>query len=390
MVSGSNIQKIAVVTGSRADYGLLLPLLKILQKDRDLELQLIVCASHLSYEFGYTRRYIEQDGFEICADVEMLVSGDTPVAITKSVGLGCIGFADCLNQLSPDLLVLLGDRYEILAAAQSAMFARIPIAHIHGGEVTEGAIDDCIRHAITKMSYLHFVATDEYKKRVIQLGEEPCRVHNVGAIGLDNLAGLVKPEKSDVERQLGAGLSDSVFLVTFHPETLSDFNQEDTINCIFDVLDCWPDASIVVTGSNSDEGGAVINKAIHARTESDCRRFIVRSSLGHKLYLELLSICDCVIGNSSSGIIEAPSCKVPTVNIGDRQKGRVKAASIIDCENNYNSIKSGVQKALSKSFIESIENIENPYGNGKAASKIVEILKDVVPDKIIIKQFFNV
>jgi len=383
------MKKIAVATGSRADYGLLSPLLKLLKDDLAIELQLIACAAHLSSEFGMTKNFIEQDGFLITAEVEMDIFSDSPEGVTRSMGLGCIGFGEIFSQLKPDLLVLLGDRFETLAAAQAAMVAKIPIAHLHGGELTEGAIDDVIRHAITKMSHLHFVATSDFRNRVIQMGEDPKSVFMVGAIGLDNIYNVKSISKEEIESELGIRFDKPVFLATYHPVTLSSADQTRAIQNMFAALDKHPDALIIFTYSNSDTFGRQLIKKIENYAKENPFRVIVRPSLGQKLYLGVMKMADLVIGNSSSGLIEAPSFGVPTVNIGIRQKGRPLAPSVISCKENSRSISEAITRALTPEFYKIVSKRENPYGDGKTAEKIYKIISEVNFDNILIKSFYD-
>lgn len=369
------MRKICVVTGTRAEYGLLYWLMKEIQADAALQLQLVVTGMHLSPEFGLTYRTIEEDGFTINAKVEMLLSSDTPVGIAKSIGLGVIGFADVLERLQPDIMVVLGDRYEILAAAQAALVARIPVAHIHGGETTEGAIDESIRHAITKMSHLHFVAAEPYRTRVIQLGEHPDTVFNVGALGIENIKRLQLLDKPELEKSIGFELGATCFLVTYHPATLGTTTPQAAMQELLDALDQFPDAKIIFTKPNSDTDGRILGQMIDEHAGRNKGRVAVFTSMGQIRYLSALRYVDAVIGNSSSGIIEAPACNIPTVNIGDRQSGRLKADSIIDCEETTESIATAIRKALAPSFREGIRQGVSIYGYGASASQIKNRLK---------------
>lgn len=390
MGSNNTTIKIAVVTGSRADYGLLVPLLKLLKNDSEVDLQLIVCSAHLSPEFGLTKTFIEADGFKISAEIEMLLSADTPSAISKSIGLGCIGFGDSFNRLRPDLLVLLGDRFETLAAAQVAMISQIPIAHLHGGETTQGAMDEAIRHSITKMSHLHFVAADEFRNRVIQLGENPERVYNVGAIGLDNINDSQIMNRSEISEALGLDIHGPLFLVTYHPVTLSQKNQQVALNNMLSATELWPDASIVITYANSDTFGRALIDEINAYAATRQDKVLVRATLGQKLYFSTMHHADCVIGNSSSGLIEAPSLGVPTVNIGSRQQGRLRGPSVIDCSESHDAIAAAIQKALSDEFKAVVRKKENPYYQGNTAQKIYQQLAHVNLDGVLMKKFFDI
>ncbi len=367
--------KIAVITGSRAEYGLLFPLMKLLEADEFFRLQTIATGMHLSPEFGLTYRQIEADGFEIERKVEMLLSGDSDAAITKSIGLGLIGFADAFAELKPDLIVLLGDRFETFAAAAAAYLAKIPIAHLHGGETTEGATDEALRHAITKMSYLHFTSAEEYRKRVIQLGESPERVFNVGAIGLDNIKLLELLSRKELSNELGHDLEKPTILVTYHPVTLENNTAERQIAELFAALDEFPDLNVIFTLPNADADGRIIIEKIKEYVSKNEERAKSFTSLGQLRYLSSLQFVKAVIGNSSSGILEVPSFHIPTVNIGDRQTGRIKPESVIDAANDKNSIVEAFEKALSKDFAEICENTVSPYGDGRAASRILQILK---------------
>lgn len=383
-------RKICVVTGTRAEYGLLYWLMKEIQSDPDLELQIIATGMHLSPEFGLTYKQIEEDGFVINEKVEMLLSSDTPIGIAKSLGLGTIGFADSLNRLKPDILVLLGDRFEILAAAQAAMIARIPIAHIHGGELTEGLIDEAIRHSITKMSHLHFVATGQYRNRVIQLGEDPKRVFNFGAIGLDYIQRLELLDREKFEKSIDFKLGSPTFLVTYHPVTLENQTAERNVLELLKALENFPNAKILFTKANADTEGRIINQLLEEFVQKNKERSKLFSSLGQLRYLSALKHVDVVIGNSSSGIIEVPLFKKPTINIGDRQKGRLKAKSIIDCGENAEEITNAIQIALSQDFQKVLQQVTSLYGYGGASKKIKELLKKVDLHGIIKKNFFDV
>lgn len=378
-----------MVTGSRAEYGLLYWLMKEIQEDPELELQIIATGMHLSPEFGLTYKVIENDGFVINEKVEMLLSSDSPVGIAKSIGLGVIGFADALNRLKPDILVLLGDRYEIFAAAQAAMVAKIPIAHIHGGESTEGLIDEPIRHAITKMSNLHFVAAEPYRVRVIQMGESPDKVWNYGAPGLDNFKKLPLLNKEEFQQSIRFDLGKLSFLVTYHPVTLINENPGILFHELLSALDYFQEAKLIFTKANADTEGRTINDLIDNYVESNKHRAISFMSMGQLLYLSALKHVDVVIGNSSSGIVEAPFVPKPAVNIGDRQKGRLRAGSIIDCKEDTEDIIKAIQKAISPQFNKAILKVSSPYGSGDASKKIKEKLKEVSLDGLIMKHFYS-
>ena len=381
-------RKIAIVTGGRADYGLLYWLMKEIQEDTELVLQIVVTGMHLSPEFGLTFQQIETDGFKIDAKVETLLSSDTSTGIAKSIGLGVIGFADVLNSLKPDILVVLGDRFEILAAVQAAIVMPMVIAHIHGGEITEGAFDDSIRHAITKMSQLHFVAAEVYRKRVIQLGEKPDRVFNFGAPGLDFVKKLKWVDRGSLEEFLGIKLKRPVFLVTYHPVTLDNQSTGDRISELLMALDAFPEAKVIFTFPNADTEGRVLIEYISQWTNINKHRAKIFFSLGQQIYLSLMREVDVVIGNSSSGIIEAPALKRATVNIGDRQKGRLKASSIIDSKEKGENIVAAIKHALADEIRESLPKTKSLYGSGEVSAKIKDTLKSA--EISLRKTFFDI
>jgi len=383
-------RKICVVTGTRADYGLLSGLMMKIQHSEEFELQLIATAMHLSPEFGLTYRHIEDDGFVINEKIEMLLSGDTAISITKSMGLGVIGFADAYDRLRPELVVILGDRFEALAAAQAAMIAKIPIAHIHGGEVTEGAVDESIRHSITKMSHLHFVATDEFRKRVIQLGEQPSSVYVSGAPGIDNIKNMDLLDRSAFEDSLGFDLGKMCFLVTYHPVTLATANDSNSMINLLKALDAFPEAKVIITFPNADAEGRQLINQIKQYAAKQLDRIFVTNSLGQVRYLSALKHVDAVIGNSSSGLLEVPSFKKPTINIGDRQKGRLKADSVIDCAESTSAIVEAIHLGLSNEFRKTLQITENPYGDGNAAQQILDVLTNYDFAKLIRKPFYDI
>lgn len=385
-----SLRKICVVTGTRAEYGLLYWLMKEIKNDPDLELQLIVTGMHLSPEFGLTYKIIEQDGFCIDEKIEMLLSSDTSIGIAKSIGLGIISFAESLERLKPDIIVVLGDRYEMLAASQAAMVARIPIAHIHGGEATEGLIDEAIRHSITKMAHIHFTATATYRKRVIQLGEDSSRVFNFGAIGLDNIRKMKLLDRASFEESIQFSLGKVNFLITFHPVTLSKIGPKQAMENLFEAIDQFTEAKIIFTKPNSDTDGRIISDMIDNYVLENSNRAVAFTSLGQLRYLSAITHVDAVIGNSSSGIIEVPFMKKPTINIGDRQKGRIKAASVVDCDESVDSIIFAIQRVLSLQFKESLSSILPLYGEGDVSIHIKEILKSISLDNIIMKKFHDI
>jgi GDP/UDP-N,N'-diacetylbacillosamine 2-epimerase (hydrolysing) len=344
---------------------------------------------HLSPEFGLTYRQIEQDGFTINKKVEMLLSSDTSVGISKSMGLAHFGYADAFEELNPDIIVLLGDRFEILPAASCALVAGIPVAHIHGGEITTGAFDDAIRHSITQMSHLHFTSTEEYRQRVIQLGEHPDRVFNVGALGIENIWRLKLLSKKELEKRIGFELGERCILVTFHPVTLDENSAEKQFSNLLDAITDVEELRIIFTKSNADIGGRIINQMIDNYVSQNRNSAIAFTSMSQTLYLSAMKHVDAVVGNSSSGIIEAPSMLVPTVNIGDRQKGRIRAASVIDSSQSKKSVATALGKGLSYNFKQSIKNIKNPYEKKNTAKEIKRKLKICDLGKIIKKQFYN-
>jgi UDP-N-acetylglucosamine 2-epimerase (non-hydrolysing) len=381
-------RKVCVVTGSRAEYGLLYWLMRDVADDPALQLQVVATGMHLSPEFGLTYRQIEADGFTIDAKVEMLLSADSPVAVSKALGLGVIGFADALPRLQPDIMVVLGDRFEILAAVQAAMIARIPVAHVHGGETSEGAFDEGIRHAITKMAQLHFVAAEPYRKRVVQLGESPARVFNVGAPGLDHLARTPLLSRDDLASSLSFPLGRPLFLVTYHPATLGRQSPMEAFGHLLDALRGFPDASMVFTYPNADTGGRALIASIDAFVAQSAGRATAFASLGQQRYLSLMREADVIIGNSSSGLTEAPALCRATVNIGDRQKGRLKASSVIDVEERCEDIVAGIRHALSQGFRDSLPATRSLYGRGDASASIVACLKAALPS--LQKPFFDI
>ena len=386
----SNKRKICIVTGTRAEYGLLHPLMKELQQDGELELQIVVTGMHLSPEFGLTYKEIEKDGFFINRKVEMLLSSDTPAGIVKSMGLAQIGFSEAYEDLKPDIIVLLGDRFEIFSAAATAMIFRIPIAHIHGGEATEGLIDEAIRHSVTKMSHIHFTAAQDYKNRVIQLGEQPDKVFNVGGLGIDNIKKMSLLGKEEFESSIDFKLNLKNLLITFHPVTLETSTSQEQFNELLEALDELRDTNLIFTKANSDTDGRIINETIDNYVKINKSKAVAFTSMGQLRYLSAMQFVDGVIGNSSSGLAEVPSFKIATINIGDRQKGRLKANSVIDCEPKKHSISKAIEYAYSPEFKEILATVENPYGEGGAAVKIKEILKNISLDNILKKSFYDI
>jgi len=385
----SDPRVICVITGTRAEYGLLYWVMKEIHQAEELELQIIATGMHLSPEFGLTYRQIEEDGFTIDYKVDFLLSSDTESGIAKSMGLGMAGFADAFVELQPDLVVVLGDRFEIFSAAAAATVARIPIAHLHGGETTEGAFDESFRHSVTKMSHLHFTATDDYRNRVIQLGEQPDRVFNFGAVGIDNIKRLELLSRDAFEDSVGFKLGKRNLLVTFHPVTLENATAEAQFSAILAALDELEETHFIFTKANADTGGKIINQMIDGYASSHPTRCTAHTSLGQLRYLSALQYVDGVIGNSSSGLLEVPSFKAGTINIGDRQRGRIKADSVIDCEPTLERITFALETLFSPVFQDRILTVDNPYGGGGVAEKIVDVIGLFPLDGILKKKFHD-
>ena len=381
--------KISVITGTRAEYGLLKNVMREIKKSKRFKLQTIVTGMHLSKEFGNTYKDIEKDGFKISAKINIHLKGDQPRDISLSVSNGFKAFSKIFAKLKPDLILLLGDRFELVPAAYTATIHRIPICHLHGGEETFGLIDDPTRHILTKMSHFHFVANKVYKKRVIQMGEHPSKVFNVGGLGVDSIKLEKKIKKSDLEKELKIKFLKKNILVTFHPITLDNNSTEYQFSEILKSLSKIKNTNIIFTYPNADTFGRIIIKMIKkfCRLKKNSYNF---KSLGQKRYYSLLKHVDLVLGNSSSGLLEVPSFKIPTVNIGDRQTNRLKAKSVLDCEPNEKEITKSIKKAYSKIFRKKIKNIKNHYGNGGASSKIIKILNKLKFDDILKKKFYDI
>lgn len=373
------MKKICVVTGSRAEYGLLKWVIDGLTRSEQCALQIIVTGMHLSPEFGLTWKAIEADGYKIDRKIEMLLGSDTAVGITKSMGLGLIGFADAYADLQPDLIIVLGDRFEMLSAATAATIATIPIAHLHGGELTEGAYDDAIRHAITKMAHLHFTAAEPYRQRVIQMGEEPERVWNVGGFGLDNILKLERMERGALEASLDFKLGDRNLMVTFHPETATSVSPATQMTELLSALEAT-DAHLIFTMPNADNEGRVLFSMIKDFVSAHPKRACAHVSLGQQRYLSTLALVDGVVGNSSSGLIEAPAFGIGTVNIGARQNGRLRAASVIDCLAVRADITDAISQLYNSDFQKSIIGQNNPYGDGGASDRTVKAIEAWFPN----------
>lgn len=382
------MKNVAVITGTRAEYGLLKPLITAIDGDSQLVLQLVVTGMHLSPKFGLTYKEIEYDGFVISRKVEDGLLGDNALDITKAIGRAMIGFADAFQELNPDLIVVLGDRSEMLAAVTAAMIKGVPIAHLHGGETTEGAYDEGIRHAITKMSYLHFTSTEVYRKRVVQLGEAPNRVFNVGAIGIDSIKNLKLLNKTEFEESINFKLNKKNILITFHPVTLENSTAKKQFEKILESLDCIDETTLIFTKPNSDKDGGIIIEMIDDYVRNNANKSIAFDSLGQLRYLSALQYIDVVVGNSSSGIYEAPIFKKPTINIGDRQKGRLMPVSVINCLPETQAINQAIEKAFNKTFIKRIQQQKEMHGNGTTTPQIMKVIKSFKIENIK-KSFYD-
>ncbi len=382
------MRKVCVVTGSRAEYGILRGLIAAIKNDSELELQIIATNQHLSKLQGETYHEIERDGFTISYKVYMADDDapDTPNNTAKSIGRGICGFTDAFDALQPDLLLILGDRYEMLAVASTALIYKIPIAHLHGGEITEGAFDDAIRHAITKMSHLHFTSTEAYRQRVIQLGEQPERVFNVGALGVENVMKTSFMSKEEIEESLDFQMTDNCFLVTYHPVTLSNMSSERQILNLLQALDSYKDYHIIFTYSNSDTNSRIIIQRIQEYVDKNTGRCMFIPSLGQRRYFSALKYMKAVVGNSSSGIIEVPSFGIPTLDIGDRQKGRIKADSVIHCGYSTEDIIIGLKKIVTYGH----KNICNPYYKGGTCDTILNVIKTYSLYNLLQKHFYDI
>lgn len=383
------MRKICVITGTRAEFGVLSYLMKLINEDSEFELQIIATGMHLSPEFGYTYNDILKAGFNVNKKIEILLSSDTSVGVSKSIGLAQISFSEAYEELQPDLILVLGDRYEIFAAVSAAMISRIPIAHLNGGEKTEGAIDESIRHCLTKMSHLHFTAINEYRNRVIQLGENPNRVFNVGEIGLDNIELMKFYTKEEFENSINFKLNKKNILITFHPVTLEKGMAEKQFKELLNAVDELKDTNIIITHSNSDMEVRKIIAMIEQYVASNSSKAISFSSLGYHRYLSALQFVDAVVGNSSSGIIEAPSFNIGTINIGNRQKGRVQPESVINCLPEKKCILEAFNVLYSKEFKNKLKSIQNPYGKGGSSEKLLKILKEISFKDLLNKNFYD-
>jgi UDP-hydrolysing UDP-N-acetyl-D-glucosamine 2-epimerase len=382
------MRTIGVVTGSRSDYGIYLPILRRIQQDPELKLHLIVTGMHLAHQFGFTVKTIEQDGFEIGDRIEMLLMSDTSEGLAKSLGVGVMGFAESYARCRPDILLVLGDRLEMLAAVAASLTFRIPVAHIHGGESSEGAIDESIRHAITKMSHLHFPSTESYAQRIVQMGEQPWRVVVSGAPSLDNLAAIHLLSPQEMKELYGLTLSDRTLLVTYHPVTLEFDETEAQMSGLLSALEEL-DCGVIFTYPNADTQNHLITDMIHAFVARNKPRSQIVANLGTQGYFSLMSHAAAMIGNSSSGIIEAASFKLPVVNIGNRQGGRLRDKNVIDVGYTRTEIADGINKALSAEFKASLSDLVNPYGDGRATERIVHKLREIKMDKALLFKRFH-
>lgn len=379
---------ICIVTGSRAEYGLLRPLIRKICNDADFVPHIVATGMHLSKEFGYTYREIENDSFYIEKKIEILQDNDSEEAISKAIGTGIIRFSEYFAAAKPDMVIILGDRFEIFAAAVAAAVGHIPISHLHGGETTEGADDEFFRHSITKMSYLHFTAAEQYRQRVIQMGEAPDRVFNVGAIGIENIKNLPILSRQELSAKINFNLNKPYCLVTFHPVTLEEGTAESQFSELLAAMDEMSGFNYIITKSNADTCGRAINRMIDSYC-SGKQNVIAFTSMGILNYLSAMKYCKMVIGNSSSGIIEAPTFKKPTINIGDRQKGRILAKSVISCNPEKQDILSSMKKACSDEFNHDISNMESPFGDGNVSEKIMNTIKDFLENgRINLKKSF--
>ncbi len=383
-------RKICVVTSTRADYGHLSVLIDLINQDKELDLQLVVTGTHLSREYGLTYNKIVKDGFTISGKMDLKISSDSSVGICSQMGIAVTEMARNLEQLKSDILVVLGDRYEIQAVVAAAMVSGVPVAHISGGETTVGAIDEAIRHSITKMSHLHFTTTETYRKRVIQLGEAPGRVFNFGELAVDSILKVPKLSKDRLESDLGVKFKKHNLMITFHPETLGSISSEKTFGNLIAVLDRLEKTFLVFSRPNADKGNIAITDMLCDYVRSNSSKAVLYPSLGKLLYLNLLHNVDAVVGNSSSGITEAPSFKIGTINVGDRQKGRIRAESVIDCDgSSVISIERAFCKLYSEKFQKRLPEVTNPYGNGGAAERILKVLQEYDLTNILKKTFYD-
>ncbi len=383
------MRRICIFTSTRAEWGLLRGVAELIRQSEELQLQLLVSGSHLSEKHGMTIHEIEADGFAVDTRVDILQFDDTSTGICKAMGQALSGYGESLEQLRPDLLVVLGDRYESFCVAAAAQIQRIPVAHIHGGETTEGAVDEAFRHSITKMAHLHFPSCEEYRRRIIQLGEDPERVFNVGALGLENIRKIPLMDREELAASIQFKLDRPFFLVTFHPVTLENATSGEQFKNLLMALDQFPDHGIIFTKANADTEGQIINDRIDSYANAHPERCLAVASLGLRRYLSAMKICDAVVGNSSSGILETPAFGVPTVNIGDRQKGRLRIRSIIDCAPDQGVIVAAIQKALDPQFRNSLQGMEYSCEQENTAGRIVEKIQQINLDGLLKKSFYD-
>ncbi len=384
------MRKICVYTSTRAEYGLLRTMLKQIRQSPELHLQLLVSGSHLVQDQGMTIEEIRKDGFvpDKCVDIDLI--DDSSEGICHSMGVAVNGYGKFLAEYNPDLLVILGDRFEAFCCATAAQVCRVPVAHIHGGETTQGAIDEAFRHSITKMAHLHFPCCEEYRERIIQMGEQPDHVYNVGALGVENIRTLKLMERADLEESIGFKLNKPFFLVTFHPVTLEKNSFKEQFAQLLTALDQYPDHKFIFTGSNADTGGGVINQMQNDYKKLHPGQCLVTPSLGYLRYLSAMKLCEAVLGNSSSGLIEAPALKVPTINIGDRQKGRIRAKTVIDCDSDKNSIVNALKKVSEKSYRSKLKNFNIPFERSGTSKLIKKILETADLKGILKKEFYGI
>ena len=383
------MRKVCIFTSTRAEWGLLRGVAEQIHQSGCLQLQLLVSGSHLSEKFGMTVREIEAGGFAADEQVDILKYDDTPSGICKTMGLALSGYGEALGRLKPDVLVLLGDRYETFCAAAAAQIQRIPVAQMHGGETTEGAVDEAFRHSITKMAHLHFASCEEYRRRIIQLGENPDWVFNVGALGIENIRKIELMSREELESSIGFPLDKPFFLVTFHPVTLENDTAGKQFGALLSALEQFPEHKIIFTKANADTDGLTINEMIDVCASAHPDRCLAVASLGLRRYLSAMKLCDAVVGNSSSGILETPVFGIPTVNIGDRQKGRVRTESIIDCLPDFGSIVFAIQKALNPEFRAGIESLKHPCEKAETARTIVNVLETARLADLLKKPFYD-
>ena len=382
------MKKICLISTSRADYGIQSNLIKLLQNDKDIDFSLIVTGSHMSKKHGETFKEIENDGVKITKKIDIGMDDTCDLYVEHIFANAVLRISAALRELSPDIVILLGDRYEMLAAAFSCCINNIPIAHLHGGETTEGATDEAFRHAITKMSHLHFTSCEDYRKRVIQLGEQPDRVFNVGALGVENILKTETLTRWQLEDNLGIKFLSKNLLVTFHPVTLEQGQAKEQVRELLSALEELKDTMILFTHPNADMEGDDIASEIQHFVKSGQNRYLF-SSLGMKRYFSMIKCVDAVVGNSSSGISEVPSFKISTINIGDRQKGRIQASSIINCSPQKEDILKALNKSYSPEFRKNLENVKNPYEGENTAQKIIEVLKNVNLQQVLKKKFYD-